>query len=56
MLAQDGKSQLRIKFEDAVSRVLRSFLKPNFQSARSLPQKNSATVPGPVWEPMVVPT
>ena len=26
------------------------------QSTRSLPQKNRATVPGPVWEPMVVPT
>ena len=25
------------------------------QSTRSLPQKNSATVPGPVWLPMVVP-
>ena len=25
-------------------------------SALSRPMKNSATVPGPVWEPMVVPT
>ena len=25
------------------------------QSSRFLPQKNSATVPGPVWEPMTVP-
>ena len=25
-------------------------------SPRSLPQKNRATVPGPVWLPMVVPT
>ena len=26
------------------------------QSLRSSPQKNRATVPGPVWLPMVVPT
>lgn len=26
------------------------------QSTLSSPQKNSATVPGPVWLPMVVPT
>ena len=26
-----------------------------FQLTRSLPQKNRATVPGPVWLPMVVP-
>lgn len=29
---------------------------PCFYSVLSLPQKNSATVPGPVWLPMVVPT
>ena len=28
----------------------------NYQSTLSLPQKKSATVPGPVWLPMVVPT
>ena len=27
----------------------------SYQSTRSSPQKNSATVPGPVWEPIVVP-
>ena len=26
-----------------------------YHSVRSLPQKNRATVPGPVWLPMVVP-
>ena len=32
------------------------FAEREAQSTRSPPQKNRATVPGPVWEPIVVPT